>query len=377
MQLSKRMKSMSKRSIRITLAIATCALVVAVFTGWTMMVNTITIHDGDVVYAIQTTQTDPAEIVADEAIVLGARDHYELSAIQDNQADLYIIRPFDITVSDALVVTELVVTGGTVQDALDMMEITLDERDYLNCELTDTLTSDMNIVVTRCAVEEFEEESVIAFDLDKPEDELDAGDYLEVDVTGQDGVLSTTYQTMYVNGKKLGTIAIEETVLVEPVTQTYTIIESPVDLPSSIVDDPSFTMGRDETSDEYTTEVYKGGVAYTYEEGEAPIELDEDGVPLDYIYMVEGKATAYSNFGNPTLLAPGCVAVNQDIFPFGTMLYIRTADNSYIYGYSKVADTGTAVNEGTVLVDVFFDTYLESCLFGLKDVEVYVISYVE
>ena len=104
------------------------------------------------------------------------------------------------------------------------------------------------------------------------------------------------------------------------------------------------------------------------------IVLDANGNPVNYKYKVTGKATAYSALGRPTSLKPGNVAMNLSQFPRGTKLYIKTPDGSFVYGYSVVADTGPAVTNGTCLVDLFFATYRESCLFGAKTVEIYVLS---
>lgn len=104
-----------------------------------------------------------------------------------------------------------------------------------------------------------------------------------------------------------------------------------------------------------------------------PIELDENGNPVHYLKKVTGKATAYSALGKPTKLVPGAVAMNLSEYPRGTRLYIKTPDGSYIYGYSVVRDTGPAAREGIILVDLFFNSYRESCLFGAKTVDIYVL----
>ncbi len=105
-----------------------------------------------------------------------------------------------------------------------------------------------------------------------------------------------------------------------------------------------------------------------------PIELDANGNPVNYIRKVTGKATAYSSRSNRASLKPGNVAMKLSQFPKGTKLYIKTPNGSFTYGYSVVKDTGTALKDGRILVDLFFDSYKESCLFGAKTVEVYVLE---
>ena len=65
--------------------------------------------------------------------------------------------------------------------------------------------------------------------------------------------------------------------------------------------------------------------------------------------------------------------VNETI-PYGSKLYIKSSDGSFVYGYAVAADTGIALMDGRVTVDLYFDTYLESCLFGAKTMDIYVLE---
>ncbi len=109
------------------------------------------------------------------------------------------------------------------------------------------------------------------------------------------------------------------------------------------------------------------------------LQFDQNGRPLKYKKVLNGKAAAYSAragsstaSGRPAI--PGHVAVNPNIIPYGTKMYIATPDGSYVYGYAIAADTGTALMEGKILVDVFFNTYEESAKFGIKNVNIYILE---
>ena len=107
--------------------------------------------------------------------------------------------------------------------------------------------------------------------------------------------------------------------------------------------------------------------------------LDENGNPVNYTKKIVGKGTAYSarsgaKTASGRYAIPGHVAVNPNVIPYGSKLYIKSVDGSFIYGYAIAADTGIALMDGRVTVDLFFDTYLESCLFGAKTMEIYVIG---
>jgi 3D (Asp-Asp-Asp) domain-containing protein len=61
-------------------------------------------------------------------------------------------------------------------------------------------------------------------------------------------------------------------------------------------------------------------------------------------------------------------------YPRGSWLYIKSRDGSYVYGYCRVADTGTALVSGEVLVDLYFSTFAQCYQFGAKTLDVYVLS---
>ena len=110
----------------------------------------------------------------------------------------------------------------------------------------------------------------------------------------------------------------------------------------------------------------------------SPIEVDENGRPLNYSKCITAVATAYSpEDGNITATGEpaqlGYIAVNPRQIPYGTMMYIRASDGSYIYGVAKAADTGGFISNSTVKVDLFFWDGSSAMNFGRRNVEIYFI----
>ena len=91
-----------------------------------------------------------------------------------------------------------------------------------------------------------------------------------------------------------------------------------------------------------------------------------------------GKATGYyskTGKGSSGLgLGYGTVAVDPDVIPYGTKLYITSTDGKFVYGYAVATDTGIAVQKGQILVDLFYETYAESVINGAIQVNVYVVG---
>ena len=68
----------------------------------------------------------------------------------------------------------------------------------------------------------------------------------------------------------------------------------------------------------------------------------------------------------------GCVAVDPNVIPLGTRLYIEAPDGSWTYGNAIAADTGGAVKGNKI--DLFMDTYSECINFGRRSAVVYVLE---
>lgn len=72
----------------------------------------------------------------------------------------------------------------------------------------------------------------------------------------------------------------------------------------------------------------------------------------------------------------GTIAVNPKEYPYGTKLYIRSSDGSFVYGYALASDTGGFISgEVGVDVDLFYETYRESALNSLRTVDIYVLEW--
>ncbi len=106
------------------------------------------------------------------------------------------------------------------------------------------------------------------------------------------------------------------------------------------------------------------------------LKLDENGIPVNYKRAVQAKATAYngdSATASGRKPMPGHIAVNPKEYPYGTELYIVSADGSYVYGYCVAADTGGFVKMGNTDVDVYMDT-VDMCYdWGNRDIIIYVL----
>lgn len=107
------------------------------------------------------------------------------------------------------------------------------------------------------------------------------------------------------------------------------------------------------------------------------LSFDENGVPTEYVNVLTGNACAYT--ADPDALMStgkavfqGYVAVDPDIIPYGSELYI-VAEDGEVYGYAIAADTGYSVRKGHIIVDLFMNEYDDCIQWGNKPVNVYVL----
>ncbi len=107
------------------------------------------------------------------------------------------------------------------------------------------------------------------------------------------------------------------------------------------------------------------------------VAVDENGVPLHYAYMISGRATAYcTGYITSTGTKPmqGTVAVDPRMIPYGTRLYITSADGKYIYGCGVAEDTGGFIYTAKIpQVDLYMYSEDDAINWGWRAANIYVL----
>lgn len=235
--------------------------------------------------------------------------------------------------------------GTTVAEILSGENIILGEYDEVNFPLSVPVTEGMELVVDRVEYVDVSVSHSVSYETIYEESSLYSLGTEFVSQEGQIGCKITTYTEKLVNG-----VATER-------KEIYTEEYKP------------------------TPEIITVGTAHSepYSKRLGDFRL-ENGVPAEYAYMVSGKVTAYTAppgsgtySGRP--LEIGTVAVNPDIIPFGSELYICSKDGKRVYGYAIAADTGDLTE---VIADVYMgltsEHYDDACAWGAQDSYVYVLS---
>ena len=107
----------------------------------------------------------------------------------------------------------------------------------------------------------------------------------------------------------------------------------------------------------------------------------EDGAPVEGVAAVYSgqRATGYSasataKGASGRRLTYGTVAINPNVIPYGSLMYITSDDGRFVYGYAYAADTGTAMMDGRAFIDLYYETYSESVDNAVIPVTVYVLD---
>ncbi|MGN1422325.1 MAG: G5 domain-containing protein [Oscillospiraceae bacterium] len=324
---------------------------VALMTGNLYFRDRVYITDNGVTREIMTSETDVYAILRSGDYTLGANDR--ITYVQGDESTAYITihRAFDVIVNADGNTVAVPVIGGTAAQVLEKAGVELGQYDIADCELSDEVSEGMTINVTRISYNVRENTSEIPFETEYIDNSNLPIGTENVVTEGKNGVRTYFVKETYVDGKLSNQELTENVVTEEPVTQ---VIERGTALrtPYAKMDDPT---------------------ALTL----------VDGLPESYTRVVSGKATAYTaGYGAKTasgrLAEIGTVAVNPNVIPYGSELYIVARDGSKVYGYAIAADTGLGLMDGTVAVDLYFgnraEHYYDSCAWGAVYVDIYVLS---
>lgn len=316
----------------------------------------VSVYDGDSVKTVYTLSSEPDEILNDIGIELSGADEYTYSGMGSSNGEIKLLRAFPVTVDANGKNYSIETTGGTVRDVLACAGINLGEYDELNFSLDAEVKSGMTIAVTNVEYKTEIKEVELPFGTDVIySDALYEGETKIKDGTA--GLKLVTYSYKLVNGKLVDTKVTDETVTAEAINAVKTV----------------GTKKAAVAANTYTT------CGANYVSGLAPdsdFELDSNGVPVNYKKKISGIASAYSGgTATSTGMKPrtGYVAVDPQKIPYGSRLFIRCQDGSYIYGYAVAQDTGSFIRTTNRIVDLYFDSKAECVRFGLRNVDIYVL----
>lgn len=328
------------------LAAAVCVSLFAVSEN----IKILYIADGaEVSTALALRSESEEEILARLGITLAEHDTLDSYHASPMYSRVIISRGISATlVVDGVEMTSRF-TEGTVADLLAEHGVTLQQGDYLS-QPADAPLGDGDVITVSHLEKKVTQQTVtVPYETVQKKSSLLAAGKSRVVTEGTDGRAVETYEELWDGDTLVSRTLVSTKITKEP------------EAALEVVGSPGTAISRLDWTEEFP--------------------LDENGIPIDYkVHRTDLKATGYSGkagtYGSGGgYCYYGTVAANPRNYPYGTKLYIRSADGKFVYGYALVTDTGEFIHTTSNSFDLFYETYRESALNGLRTVEVYVLEW--
>lgn len=405
-------KNRSKGFLRTVSVVAMGAICITTAMSVAALSKTVTITDGEETIKINTMNSDTQEILEMTGVTLGKNDKMVRTDDDGHNINISVLRAFSVDVVDENTTKTLTFNEGTVADALKAAGMTLSEKDVVSFSANTELEPDMEIKVAHW----------YEINLDvrgkKMTKEVPAGtvadalQFLNITV-GEDDVLKIDENTEISDGLDI----VIQTVTYKEVTSTkkidyQTVTKNTSDLyvgeskvqtegkegVRTIVTQEKYINGEldstKEISNEITTEpvdkvVLKGTAEKVsmFQTNSGSISVNEtekvltdvNGNQVSYTQVLTGSGTAYTApagaiTSTGRVAQYGVVAVNPNIIPYGSRLYIVSNDGQVVYGYAIAGDTGGALMAGTAICDLYYPSYDDCVQFGRRNITIYVLG---
>ncbi len=264
------------------------------------------------------------------------------------------------------------VSSGTVGEALEKCGFALGEGDRLNIPKGRRLTAGMKIVIQRVQVKEEKETQDIEYGTQYVTSRELAEGKTQLLSAGLKGEKELCYRATYVDGELESRELLSERVKSEPVKQ---IVMRGTGLPTAAPKLEFIDDGSGATPDPTPTGGKKPSVSVSAQEG---VLTDPWGNEVSYSKAITGTCTAYCIPGGTTSIGleavRGVIAVDPEIIPYGTRMYVASPDGKIIYGYGVAGDTGGACMAGEIIADLCYDTVEECSIIGRREMVLYILQ---
>lgn len=371
-------RTLSRRKtllLRLGAVVLTMATTAGLLSQAALAQTTYVITDGDRVVVHTTYTTDPAAVLTEAGLELGAEDTYTAQS-DGGVAEITVNRLQLVTVNWNGESTEIATYGATVAQILDQLSLPQDQDLQISQSLDAQTHDGMVIDVVRLAEKVVEYTRAEPFETIYCADSTLAPGEERVVVPGKAGSVRCTALVSYADGLEISRTVTEEVLVRTPVTA---VIAQGVDRDNKT----QAGAGRAyvEEAEAAPAEAPKAEPAEEPEEAPAAAGntfTTASGEVITYVKKLSVEATAYSCEGYQGITATGTVArygaiaVDPTVIPYGTRMYIVSDDGAYIYGYATAEDCGGGIKGNKI--DLYFDTVDECWEFGRRACTVYILE---
>jgi len=315
--------------------------------------TTYVITDGNRVLIHTTSATDPKIVLGEAGLELDTNDTYT-TCNSDGVLEINIRRGQKLLINYYGQQMEVISRGESVEELLTRLNLTWTDSDVISVPPDMQTYDGMEVTVARVIQENqtytkvLPHETIYCADPSLPE-----GTQKTVS-EGEDGQILCKATVTYHNGIEMDRTVLSQQVVTQPVSEIIAVgsalhqSESVEDKQMAAIDDGIITLPTGEV--------------------------------LTYIEKVTCLATAYHCEGyvgttaTGTRARVGAIAVDPEVFPYGTRFYIVTKDGEYVYGVATAEDCGSKQFIYGTRLDLFFDTKYECVQFGARSCDVYILG---
>ena len=357
----RKLKEMCSAKTRTIVISGVCAFVMLstpVLTGIASFNCRVEIYDnGQFVKSVLTNKQTADEILNDLGVETSANDEVLWMDVDNNHANIRINRAFDVSVTADGKTVQVPMVRGTVQDALELANVAVGSTDTVSEDVNNVVKEGTSITVVRVTTNEVAEQVELPFETIYQETDGLLKGVTQEQTAGSTGTRVDYYSCTYEDGNLVSRSEqpVRSEVTVQPVNRVVLVgTKTPVEQKS--------VAGKSVISELDTPAV---------------ISFDGNGIPTNYTKVITGRGVAYTapagaRTSTGRTVKPGYVAVNPNVIPYGTKMYIASADGR-VYGYAIAADTGGSCMKNEILVDLFMNSEGECRNWGSRTVNIYIL----
>lgn len=318
--------------------------------------NTYVITDGDRVVVHTTATSDPAAVLNEAGLLLGADDTYTTQPGL-GVSEITITRTQAVNIDNCGQSLQVSTQGETVRQLLSRLSIPVDADTSVSAPLDSQTVDGMNITISRTVHNTETYTQSIAHKVTYCYDSsIPAGETIVL-TKGVDGQMSTTANVVYVDGQESDRTVLDQSVTQQPVNEVIAIGTG------SEAEGAAYISGEVVVGDSYI--------------------ITPTGEILPFTDVINVEATAYTHTdagcdfitSTGTRVKVGTVAVDPRLIPYGTRMFIVSDDGEYIYGIATAEDCGGDIKQNRI--DLYYPTVWECNQFGRRDCTIYVLGEAE
>ena len=349
------------------------------------------IESGIIPREMVTTARTVGELLSQNDIRLGSNDEVSPSLNTRLTQSMVVVveKAMIVFITSNNQISQLYMTGGTVEDALAKSKIVCNQDDEITPSLEKPLSPGMRIKHVAVSKVIISEKHTIANQTVFMNSSSVLQGKSELGQKGHSGVQSRVINITYKDGVEVSRVEMSNALVVQPKdriiyrgtkvlpekTQPPRATRKPGSKPTT--ETKTTPHPTKKTDPQPTATPPAGGGVYADVKRE---DLLIPSIPSQFDSMLLMQITAYTHTGRHTARGnwpqytrtrkkPGTIAVDSKSIPYGTLLYVTG------YGYCVAEDTGANKGDSSKMGDVFMNNNSECIRWGRRrGVKVYIVQ---